>query len=409
MALKPEDPSGGFKHGEVVAFINDKMARHTKGPEFYLENMSLSWRQVEDKLRAIVEDSELPSEAKEACAWSSLALAVRFAVRQGQLQGLRVQWLQEFSKLHKSAAQRLSSELKELQEKQKMDRKEAAFQLQQTQTQLEELQKELNQELDSQSQLERAAEGPGLATARGAGPKGADEEEEEAAAAAGAAGGGEVEQDAEGAVPVEAAQEPDGDLQLLGAVEQKNYTSGGQGGKDLRSVETAMTYVSETLNPPSTFSPEFLPVQLPDSFTYSYECPFSPFLYSPPPAAVPQAAPQMPPYWGASGVTLWSDVRAQGIDPPELQRDWRHSRSYHRRQGIEHSGQELLETEVKESIDIDTSFSFFQKVIEKNAVGIIQSYPMSPKVTDCKQNLTVVPSLHSQRAKAPQATLSLPY
>ncbi|XP_062939766.1 testis-expressed protein 13A [Cynocephalus volans] len=338
MALKPEDPSGGFQHGEVVAFINDKMAKHTKGPEFYLENMSLSWRQVEDKLRAIVEDSELPSEAKEACAWSSLALAVRFAVRQGQLQGLRVQWLQEFSKLHRSAAQRLSSELKELQEKQKMERKEAAFQLQQTQTQLEELQKELQQELDSQSQLERAAEGPGLATARGAGRKGADEEEEEAAGAAGAAGGGEVEQDAEGAVPAEAAQEPGGDLQLLGTVEQKNYTSGGRGGEYLRSVEIAMTYVSETLNPPSTSSPEFLPVQLPDSFTYSYECPYFPFPDTCPPAAVPPAAPQMPPYWRAPDVSLLSDVGAKGIDPQKLQRDWRDSRPYHRRQVFRTSG-----------------------------------------------------------------------
>ncbi|XP_008580657.1 PREDICTED: testis-expressed sequence 13A protein [Galeopterus variegatus] len=315
MALKPEDPSGGFQHGEVVAFINDKMARHTKGPEFYLENVSLSWGQVEDKLRAIVEDSELPSEAKEACAWSSLALAVRFALRQEQLQGLRVQWLHEFSKLHRSAARRLSAEVKELQEKQKMEREEAVFHLRQTQTQLAQLQKELKL---LRMKLLRV-------------------EEEEAAAATGAAGG-EKEQDAEEAVPTEAAQEPGGDLQLLGAMEQKNYTSGGQGGEDLRSVETAMTYLSETLNLPSTSSQEFLPVQLPDSFTYSYECPFSPFPDTSPPAAVAPAAPQMPRYWGASDVTLWSDVGAQGIDPRDLQRDWRHSRPYQRRQVFRRPG-----------------------------------------------------------------------
>lgn len=42
-------------------------------------------------------------------------------------------------------------------------------------------------------------------------------------------------------------------------------------------------------------------------------------------------------------------------------------------QGVEHSSQEFLETEVKESVDTDNSFNFFQKVIEKSAIGIIYS------------------------------------
>lgn len=78
-------------------------------------------------------------------------------------------------------------------------------------------------------------------------------------------------------------------------------------------------------------------------------------------------------------------------------------------QGIEDSSQELLETEVKESIDTDSSFSLFQKSTEKNAVGITHSYPMSSEVTDCKQNLMVLQTFCSQIAKTPQATLSLPY
>ena len=49
MALKSEDLSSGFRHGKVMAFINDRMSRHAKGPEFYLENVSLSWEKVEDK------------------------------------------------------------------------------------------------------------------------------------------------------------------------------------------------------------------------------------------------------------------------------------------------------------------------------------------------------------------------
>lgn len=142
MALKPEDPSGGFQHGKVVDFINEKMAMHVKGPEFYLENTSLSWAEVEDKLRVILEDSAMPSEAKEACAWGSLALGVRFARRQGQLNACRVQWLHEFAKLHKSAARTLASDLKALTAQQEMERKEAAYQLQLTQAKLAKVQKE---------------------------------------------------------------------------------------------------------------------------------------------------------------------------------------------------------------------------------------------------------------------------
>ena len=142
MALKPEDSSGGFQHGNVVAFINEKMAGHTKGPEFYLENISQSCEDVENKLKAILEDSAVSSEAKDACAWSSLALGVRFARRQGQLHGHRVHWLQDFAKLHKSTAETLASDLKELTAQQEIERREAAFRLQQTQANLAEIRKE---------------------------------------------------------------------------------------------------------------------------------------------------------------------------------------------------------------------------------------------------------------------------
>ncbi|XP_077743792.1 testis-expressed protein 13A isoform X3 [Canis aureus] len=184
MALKPEDPSGGFQHDKVVAFINEKMAGHTKGPEFYLENLSLSWEEVENKLRTILEDSAVSSEAKNACAWSSLALGVRFAHKQGQLQGRRVHWLQDFAKLHKSATQALASDLKELTAQQDMERQEAAFQLRQTQANLAEMQKErdllrwklLRAELGSPREWEQrvqVAEEPGLTTASGTGTEGA--------------------------------------------------------------------------------------------------------------------------------------------------------------------------------------------------------------------------------------------
>ncbi|KAF5914625.1 hypothetical protein HPG69_009370, partial [Diceros bicornis minor] len=182
------------------------------------------------------------------------------------------------------------------------------------------------------SPREWVAERAGLAAASGAGKEGAGEKEEEVsvaaattATAAGAAGGGGRQKDAEGE---EAAKELGGGLvQLLGAVEQKNYPSGGQREGGLRSAETAMFYFSETMEPGSTVSPAPLPVQLPASFTYSYSCPLLPFPDAPtasPPAAMFRAgAPsQSSPHWGPSNVSLWPDVGAQGIDP-ESQRDKR--------------------------------------------------------------------------------------
>ncbi|XP_044619993.1 testis-expressed protein 13A [Equus asinus] len=338
MALKPDDPCGGFQHGEVVAFINEKIARHEKGLEFYLENISLSWEEVEDKLRAILEDSAVPSEAKEACAWSGLALGVRFTCRQGQLQERRVQWLQDFTKLHKSTAEDLTSELKKLTAQQEMERKEAAFRLRQTQANLAEMRKErdllkwklLRAEL--WSPREQVAAGPGLATASGAGTEGAGEKEQEIGAAAASTatvagaigGGGRQEKDEE---REEATKELGGGLlQVLGAVKQNNYPSGRQREGALRSVETAMFYFSETLKPGSTVSPAPLPVQLPASFTYPFSRPLLPFpesaTASPPAAMFTAGAPsQTAPHWGPSSVTLGSNG-AQGREP-QSQRDRR--------------------------------------------------------------------------------------
>lgn len=142
MALNPEDLGSGFRHSKVSTFINEQMAKHDKGPDFYLENLSLSWEEVEDKLKVILEDSEVPSEAREACAWGTLALGVRFAHRQGCLQGHGVQWLQDLSSMHKVSPLSLSSDLKQLTHQQEMERKEIAIQLQMTQAKLEEVQRE---------------------------------------------------------------------------------------------------------------------------------------------------------------------------------------------------------------------------------------------------------------------------
>ncbi|XP_032186822.1 testis-expressed protein 13A [Mustela erminea] len=351
MALKPDDASSGFQHNNVVAFINEKMAGHTKGPEFYLENIALSWEAVENKLRDILDDNAVPSEAKDACAWSSLALGMRFACRQSQLHGCRVHWLQNFTKLHKSAAQALASDLKEHTAQQEMERREAAFRLRQTQANLAEMQKErdllrwklLRAELESPPKREwvQVTEESDLATASGAETEGAHKEEEEAGAAAtsataaGTTGRGRRRQkDVEGTEATKKLGR--GFVQPPGAEEQKNYTSGGQREGDLRSVETTMFYFPGTLQPASRVSPSPLPIQLPASFTYSYSCPSSPFPPAPtpsPPEATCTARAPSPtsPHWKPSDVSLCSEVGSQGTDPQESQRDRRDSEPHQQR------------------------------------------------------------------------------
>ncbi|XP_069320324.1 testis-expressed protein 13A [Eulemur rufifrons] len=336
MALKPEDPCGGFQHARVVAFVNEKMAEHVKGPEFYIENMFLSWEEVEDKLKDILEDEEMSSQAKEACAWGCLALGIRFARRREQLQGRRLQWLQDFSKLHRSAAEALASDLKELTAQREMEREDSAFRLRRAQANLAEVQKEqgvlrwklFQAELKYHEQVK----------AQWAGTDRAHEEEEAAmAVAAGAAEGGREQRGVEaGATFTEAAQELNGGfLQLLGDTEE-NYTSGGEREGNLRSVETAMFSSSGIQEPQANTSGDLLPVQLPPSFTYTYSSPLTPFSAEPslfPPAATVTAPPppQMPPYWGACDTSLWSGVGYQGIDPQEPQRDRRDSEPHHQR------------------------------------------------------------------------------
>ncbi|EDL78963.1 rCG26160 [Rattus norvegicus] len=140
--MNPDDSTSGFRHAKVVMFINEQMSKNSKGPEFYLENLSLSWEVVEEKLKVLLESSEVPREVQEACAWGSLALGIRFAFKQAQLQGRRVQWLHDFASLHRSAAQGLTSDLKKLTEQQEMERKEAAYQLQLAHTKLAEVQRD---------------------------------------------------------------------------------------------------------------------------------------------------------------------------------------------------------------------------------------------------------------------------
>ncbi|XP_066213953.1 testis-expressed protein 13B [Saccopteryx leptura] len=324
MAMRPEDPSTGFQHGSVLAFINEKMARHVKGPEFYLENISLSWTEVEDKLKGIIEDTAMTSEAKEACTWASLALGVCFACKQGQLHAFRVQRLHDYIRLHKSASQALATGMRELTERYEAERREADSQLRMTQAELSMAQKEkellkwklFQAEMKSAWECQKTPEEPSLATCSVFGTKGADEEKYKAwpavtTTAAGAAEGKGRHKDDQGMVKVEgvksvegakAVEELGGDLpQLYGPVGQKTHISERQRQGNTSSVETTTLYFSDTTQPRSTVPAATLPVQLPASYAYPFSYPFFPFPEALTPFPSEAGAPtQTSLYWGPS-------------------------------------------------------------------------------------------------------------
>ncbi|XP_057615334.1 testis-expressed protein 13A [Chionomys nivalis] len=337
MALNPEDLGSGFRHSKVSTFINEQMAKHDKGPDFYLENLSLSWEEVEDKLKVILEDSEVPSEAREACAWGTLALGVRFAHRQGCLQGHGVQWLQDLSSMHKVSPLSLPSDLKQLTHQQEMERKEIAMQLQMAQAKLEEVQRERDllrlKILQAELRALPAAVKPAVtlppAFVRRSGTQwstGKENLAELMAAAKGRQGRAEMAAATMAETvtgPEEASEETNGSItQLLGVMKWKNYPLKRQRAGDMRSKETSMCSLSQSLNLRSTSSSEPITVQLPASFTYSYE---SPFPAIPTTSQLPtrDRSPQMHPYPMACGVSHLSDLGIHRGDHQELQKDKR--------------------------------------------------------------------------------------
>lgn len=124
--------------------------------------------------------------------------------------------------------------------------------------------------------------------------------------------------------PEEASQEPNGSfMQLLGVVKWKNYPLRRQR-VDLRPKEASMCSLSQSLNLRSTVSSEPLTVQLPASFTYSYE---SPFPAMPTTSQLPttERLPQMYPYSMASNMSHLSDMGIHRGDHLELPKDKRFS------------------------------------------------------------------------------------
>ncbi|XP_041495848.1 testis-expressed protein 13C-1-like [Microtus oregoni] len=114
MAVDFGDPKSGFRHCEVVLFINEEVLRNGGGPGFYLTFRSRPWKDIEDGLKSVVADTHVPRTIKRACAWSALALGVRVASRQREKQSRRVQQLHSQVEEHEAATWTLATDLQRL-------------------------------------------------------------------------------------------------------------------------------------------------------------------------------------------------------------------------------------------------------------------------------------------------------
>lgn len=147
------DPRSGFRHSEVVMFINEEVLTNGGGPNFYLTFRSRPWNEIEDELQSILADLQVPRTVKRACVWSALALSVRVATRQREQQARRVRRLQEQVGERETAAWALASQLQRLRE----EREEMIKQLRSTRS---DLQQALNEREVLRGQLLRAERQP---------------------------------------------------------------------------------------------------------------------------------------------------------------------------------------------------------------------------------------------------------
>ncbi|XP_066106012.1 testis-expressed protein 13D [Saccopteryx bilineata] len=95
MAVNFAENASGFRHTEVVSFINNEIFMNGGDLDFYTTFYSLSWNEIEDRLQAVLADPQVPCARKRACAWSALALSVRVGARQREQLLSQVQQLQQ--------------------------------------------------------------------------------------------------------------------------------------------------------------------------------------------------------------------------------------------------------------------------------------------------------------------------
>ncbi|CAH6780304.1 AABR07041403.1 [Phodopus roborovskii] len=133
MAVELGDYSSGFRHSEVIRFINNEILMNGGGPEFYMAFRLRPWNEIEDQLRIILIDPEVPRSLKRACTWSALALSVRVGARQREQQAYMVGLTQDEMGQRPSAPRASVSELWQL----RQQREEAVTQLRNTQIALQ--------------------------------------------------------------------------------------------------------------------------------------------------------------------------------------------------------------------------------------------------------------------------------
>ncbi|XP_040599823.1 testis-expressed protein 13D-like [Mesocricetus auratus] len=138
MAVDLGDFSCGFRHSEVIRFINNEILINGGGPEFYLAFCLRPWNEIEDQLRAILIDPEVPRSLKRACTWSALALSVRLGARQREQQAYIVGLLQDEMGQRPLAPRASVSEVWQLHQQ----REEAVTQLRSTQAALQQAMRE---------------------------------------------------------------------------------------------------------------------------------------------------------------------------------------------------------------------------------------------------------------------------
>ncbi|XP_054432953.1 testis-expressed protein 13D [Pteronotus mesoamericanus] len=114
MAVNFGDFASGFRHSEVISFINNEVLSNGGGSDFYTALRSQPWNEIEDQLRAIVTDPQVPHNLKRAYTWSALALSVRVAARQREQQVPQLRWLQQRVQEREATSWVLASQLQQL-------------------------------------------------------------------------------------------------------------------------------------------------------------------------------------------------------------------------------------------------------------------------------------------------------
>ncbi|KFO21030.1 testis-expressed protein 13D isoform X2 [Fukomys damarensis] len=138
MAIEFGDPTSGFRHTEVMQFINNEILMNGGDQDFYLIFRSRAWKDVEDALYNILGDEDIPRSHKRACTWSALALVPRVVGKQREQHMRNVKWLKEQLGTHQSLSWALDSELQQLCQQ----RDEAVTQLSITRSALHQVQSE---------------------------------------------------------------------------------------------------------------------------------------------------------------------------------------------------------------------------------------------------------------------------